>query len=78
MSTAKTGASTSRADMSRAKKPKAGRPSLSGKGYAVAVLVKVAPTTRDQWQAFAAGQNLTVSEMVRESVELAIARGSTR
>ena len=54
-----------------------GRPQL-GKGETVGMLIKVPTETRGRWRAFAAKQGIKVAELVREAVETAIARGSSR
>lgn len=55
-----------------------GRPSLSGKGVAARIEIKLAPDVRDRVAALAGRQGVTISEFVREAIDLAIARGSTR
>lgn len=64
--------------MPAAKKPKVGRPSLSGKGAAAYVQIKLAPETSEAWRAAAEKQGQTLSEWLREAGDLAVARGSTR
>lgn len=64
--------------MPAAPKPKVGRPSLSGKGAASRVEIKLAPEDRARWQAAADRQDQSLSEWLREAGELAVARGSTR
>lgn len=65
--------------MAGKKKPRGvGRPSLSGKGPARRVEIKVAPATYDQWATAAEREGLTLAEWLRAAAELAIARGSTR
>ena len=63
--------------MPRAKR-QPGRPSLSGRGVAALVQIKIAPTQRKAWIAAADAQDQTLSEWLREAGDLAVARGSTR
>lgn len=63
----------------RKRKSAGGRPSLSGRGPARRVEIKLAPADHKRWQAAASEMGVdSVSQLVRESVETAIARGSTR
>lgn len=62
----------------RAPAPKRGRPSLSGKGPAEQLAIRISPALHDQVRAAAERAELSIGEYVREALELAIARGSTR
>jgi hypothetical protein len=63
----------------RTKKPKLGRPPLPRDVAAIQrVELRLTTAVRDQWQAAAATEGLSLSEWLRAAAELAIARGSTR
>lgn len=60
------------------RKPRVGRPSLSGRGPAARLELKLSPKDRAAWSAVAEREGLSLSEWVRAACELAIARGATR
>ena len=63
----------------RPAKPRRGRPPLAtGLAATETVRLRLTAAQRDQWQAAAAAEGLSLSEWLRAAAELAIARGSTR
>jgi hypothetical protein len=64
--------------LTRKPKPKLGRPARAGKASEVRFEIRLTEPERSRWQAAALRQNLTLAELIRESVETCIARGSTR
>ena len=62
----------------RKPKPRPGRPARSGKAALGSYELRLTAEERARWDAFAAEQERPLSQVVRESVETAIARGSTR
>lgn len=63
----------------RKRKPRLGRPPLAaGEAATETVRLRLTAAQRDQWQAAAVAESLTLSEWLRAAAELAIARGSTR
>ena len=62
----------------RPKKPRRGRPPLGDDGLSRVVSLKLSNNLHAAWQAAATRCGMTLSEYVRESVEMAIARGSSR
>lgn len=62
----------------RKPKPRVGRPSKGDAGLSRVFSIKISEDIRATWQAAAEREGLTLSEFVRASVELALARGSTR
>lgn len=55
------------------KRPGAGRPPLGASARAEIVRLRLSAADRRRWQALADQQGITLSEMIREAVELAIA-----
>ena len=64
--------------MPRAKKSNVGRPSLGAAARHRSVLVRLTEAEHGVWRSLADQQGITVSELVRESVEMAVARGASR
>jgi predicted HicB family RNase H-like nuclease len=60
------------------KPAKPGRPPRSKKASDIRFEIRLTGKERDRWQAAADRQGLTLAELVRESVETCIARGSSR
>ncbi len=61
------------------KKPRpVGRPPRTKSAAEVRFEIRLTGKERDRWQAAADRQSLTLAELVRESVETCIARGSSR
>ena len=55
-----------------------GRPSLGAEARRRSVLVRLTEVEHGVWRSLADRQGITVSELVRESVEMAVARGASR
>lgn len=64
--------------MAKEKKRKPGRPARAGKVASARFEIRLTGAELETWTAAAEKQGLTLAQLVRESVELAIARGSTR
>lgn len=60
------------------KTPKVGRPARAGKMADARFGIRLTGPELERWQAAADKQGLSLAELVRESVETCIARGSTR
>lgn len=60
------------------KKPRLGRPPRAAKSSTVRVELRLTVDERKRWVALAERQGITIAELVRESVETSIARGSSR
>jgi hypothetical protein len=60
------------------KKPKRGRPSLGKAARTHVLSIKISQTERKTWDALAEKQGITLGQLVRESVEMAVARGASR
>ena len=59
-------------------KPKVGRPPRAKLASAIRFEIRLTDKERARWQTAAGKQGLTLAELVRESVETCIARGSAR
>ncbi len=64
--------------MTKEKRRGPGRPARTGKVADARFEIRLTGTELKSWTAAAEKQGLTLAVFVRESVELAIARGSTR
>lgn len=64
--------------MPRPKKPRRGRPPLGDKARSSTYLLKLTREERERYQALADKQGITLAQLVRESLELAYARGASR
>lgn len=64
--------------MAKEKKRGVGRPARAGKAAEARFEIRLTGQELKDWTAAAEGQELTLAQFVREAVELAIARGSTR
>ncbi len=60
------------------KPPRIGRPPRAKSAAEVRFEIRLTGKERDRWQVAADKQGLTLAELVRESVETCIARGSSR
>ncbi len=60
------------------KAAKVGRPPRGKSAAEVRFEIRLTGKERDRWQSAADQQGLSLAELVRESVETCIARGSTR
>ncbi len=60
------------------KKPKMGRPARAGKVASARFEIRLTGPELERWTKAAERRGLSLSELVRESVETSIARGSTR
>lgn len=60
------------------KKPKLGRPPRAAKRSAARFEVRLTGAELKEWQALADKQGITLAQLVREAVDMAIARGSSR
>jgi hypothetical protein len=64
--------------MSPAKKRGPGRPKLGKAARTHVLSIKISADERKAWDALAEKQGITIGALIRESVEMAIARGSSR
>lgn len=60
------------------KKSPGGRPPRTGKAASAQFNIRLTGDELERWTEAAARQGISLSELVRESVELAIARGASR
>lgn len=65
-------------EMAKEKKRGPGRPPRAGKAAEARFEIRLTGDDLRKWTAFADKQGITLAELVREGVELAMARGSTR
>ena len=60
------------------KKPRLGRPPRAKRAASARFELRLTGDEVKRWNALADKQGISLSELVREAVELAVARGSTR
>ena len=59
-------------------KPRVGRPPRAGKAASLRFELRLTPAEVKRWQTLADRQGISLSEAVREAMDAAVARGSTR